>query len=119
MPIHKLVQRALLAAVCGPLIFAQPPQQPPAAPPPQQPPAAAPQQPAPVTIGNLNLNGASLAQVIDQFARLLKINIIPDPKVAGTVTINTYGETRNLDAMNVLQLILKINDFGLVQEGEI
>src|SRR5689334_1961399 len=100
---------AVMALVVGaPAVWAQPPQ-------PPQPPPGAPQPAATVSIGNLNLQGASLTQVIDQFARLLRINIIPDPKVTGTVTINTYGETRNLDAMNVLQLILKINDFALVQ----
>jgi general secretion pathway protein D len=95
----------------------QPPPQQPPAPQPAPPPATAAQQPT-VAIGNLNLQDASLTQVIDQFARLLKINIIPDPRVKGTVTINTYGETRNLDARNVLELILRINDFGMVQDGD-
>src|SRR5262249_14808613 len=61
----------------------------------------------------------SLREVVDQLARALKINIIIDPKVNGTISIQTYGEVRNLDARNLLELILRINGFGMVQEGDI
>jgi len=84
----------------------------------QQPPApqTAPQQPpGPV----LNLQDASLTEVVDQLARQLKINIQIDPRVKGTVTLNTYGETRNLDPRNLLDMILRVNGFGMVEEGEI
>ena len=97
-------------------------QQPPAAQPaPAQPPAAAPAnaQPAPVRIGNLSLQNASLTEVIDQLARQLHINYILDPAVKGTIVLNTYGDTTGLDARNLLDLILRINDAGMVQEGEI
>ena len=77
----------------------QPAPQPAAQPAPQQqapaPPAAAPAQtapaqpapgalaptpgPAPVRIGNLSLQNASLTEVIDQLARQLHINYILDP----------------------------------------
>ena len=91
----------------------------------QQPPApqqTTPQQPAapqPVSIGNLSLNNVSLTEVIDQMARLLKINYTLDPRVKGGVILNTYGETRNLDARNVLETILRINNAGMVQEGDL
>jgi general secretion pathway protein D len=73
----------------------------------------------PVTVGALNLQNASLREVIDQLARLLKINIIVDDKVAGSVTLNTYGAPNGLDARNLLELLLRINGAGMVQEGEI
>ena len=81
---------------------------------PQPPPAA-----APVPIGNLSLQNASLVEVVDQLARQLKINYILDPAVKGSVVLNTYGSTANLDARNLLDLILRINGAGMVQEGEI
>ncbi len=73
----------------------------------------------PVTVGNLNLQNASLREVIDQLARLLRINVIVDDKVSGTVTINTYGAAAGLDARNLLELLLRINSAGMVQEGQI
>jgi general secretion pathway protein D len=95
----------------------QPAQQPPPA---AQPPAAqpAPANP-PVRIGNLSLQNASLTEVIDQLARQLRINYILDPAIKGGVILNTYGDTSNLDARNLLELILRINGAGLIQEGEI
>jgi general secretion pathway protein D len=93
-------------------------QQPPAAPaaPPAQTPAAAP---APVPIGNLSLQNASLVEVINQLARQLKINYILDPAVKGSVVLNTYGSTANLDARSLLDLILRINGAAMIQEGEV
>ncbi len=108
-----------------------PAQQPPApAPPPQQPPPApptaaqqAPVQPAGQAASStgivMNLQDVSLTEVVDQLARKLNLNIQIDPRVKGTVTLNTYGETRNLDPRNVLDLILRVNGFGMIQEGEI
>src|SRR6185503_5441823 len=91
------------------------------APAPQAPPApqTAPQQPAQPPGPLLNLQDASLTEVVDQLARQLRINIQIDPRVKGTVTLNTYGETRNLDPRNLLDMILRVNGFGMVQEGEI
>jgi general secretion pathway protein D len=86
-----------------------------------QAPATAPQAPAapkPVPMGSLNLDNVSLTAVVDQLARQLKMNIIVDPAVKGSITINTYGEVANLDARNLLDLILRINNCGLVQDGE-
>ncbi len=105
-----------------------PAQQPPApAPPPQQPPPTAAQQApaqpagqaAPATGIVMNLQDVSLTEVVDQLARKLNLNIQIDPRVKGTVTLNTYGETRNLDPRNVLDMILRVNGFGMIQEGEI
>ena len=90
------------------------------APAPQPPaPQTAPQQPAQPPGPVLNLQDASLTEVVDQLARQLKINIQIDPRVKGTVTLNTYGETRNLDPRNLLDMILRVYGFGMVQEGEV
>src|ERR1700748_221159 len=85
----------------------------------QQPPVAPPAAPVTVPIGNLSLQNASLTEVIDQMARTLKINYILDPRVKGGVVLNTYGETRGLDTRNMLELILRINNAGMVQEGDL
>ncbi len=74
---------------------------------------------APITVGNLNLQNASLREVIDQLARQLRINVIVDDKVVGSVTLNTYGTPGGLDARNLLELLLRINGAGMIQEGEI
>ncbi len=87
----------------------------------QQAPVVPPQPTAPpsVPIGNLSLQNASLTEVIDQMAKTLKINYILDPRVKGGVILNTYGETKNLDTRNMLELILRINNAGMVQEGDL
>lgn len=100
-----------------------------APPPAPQAPVPAPQQnPAPARsvppgpaapMGGLNLQDTSINQVVDQLARYLKMNIIVDPKLQGTVTFNTYGDPRELDARDVLNQILRINGFGLVQIGDL
>jgi general secretion pathway protein D len=117
-----LISMSVLAAlaVCqapapqAPAQQAPAPQAPAQAPaPPPAPQAAAPAGPV------LNLQDASLTEVIDQLARQLRINIQIDPRVKGTVTLNTYGETRNLDPRNLLDMILRVNGYGMVQEGEI
>jgi general secretion pathway protein D len=67
----------------------------------------------------LNLSNASLTEVIDILARDLKINYILDPKVQGRVTINTYGQLRAVDVRNLLETILRMNGFVMVQVGNI
>src|SRR5581483_200843 len=102
-----------MAALAVLAVAQAPAQQPPA----QQPPAAQTQAQQPQANGIvLNLQDASLTEVIDQLARQLRINIQVDPRVKGTVTINTYGETRDLDPRNLLDLLLRVNGFGMVQE---
>ena len=74
---------------------------------------------APPPTGGLNLENASLTTVIDILARQLKINYILDPRVKGSVILNTYGETKQLDQRSLLDMILKINGFAMVQTGEV
>ena len=68
---------------------------------------------------NLNLTGASLTEVIDILARDLHINYILDPAVTGKVTINTYGEMKAVDVRNLLETILRMNGYTMVQVGNI
>jgi general secretion pathway protein D len=95
----------------------QPPAQQPGAPP------AAPETQTPVApdagTGPLNLQNASLRQVIDILARQMKINYILDPRVDGGVTINTYGETKEIDPRTLMDTILRINGAAMVQVGDI
>jgi general secretion pathway protein D len=101
----------------------QPAQQPPAQTRPQPAPGTQPAvspAPAPAApIGGLQLQNASLVQVIDMLARDLKINYILDPRVKGGVILNTYGETRNIDERSLLETILRINNAGMVKVGDI
>jgi general secretion pathway protein D len=76
--------------------------------------------PKPATVPpGLNLTNASLVEVIDILARDLKINYILDPKVTGKVTINTYGELRAVDLRNLLETILRMNGYAMVQVGNL
>jgi general secretion pathway protein D len=92
---------------------------------PQQPPPPAPKPVAPPTIvpmGSLNIQNVSLSEVVNMLARHLKMNIIEDVPLAGIkngVTLNTYGDPKELDARNLLDQILRINGLGLVQTGEL
>ena len=77
-------------------------------------------RPKPVSVPpGLNLTNASLVEVIDILARDLKINYILDPKVTGKVTINTYGELRAVDIQNLLETILRMNGYAMVQVGNL
>lgn len=88
----------------------------------QQPPAAQtqPAAPAPTVPGGLNLNNASLLEVVNLLAQDLHINYIVDPAVKnGTVTINTYGQVRDVDVRPLLETILRMNGLAMVQVGNI
>ena len=96
--------------------------------PPAAAPTAAPQTTAPVAAvapavpGRpplLNLQNASLTDVIDMLAKLLKINYILDPRVKGSVTVNTYGEMRELDMRGLLDTLLRVNGAAMVQTGDL
>jgi general secretion pathway protein D len=121
----KSMMKVVIAGIFGLALLsgqAPPPATAPQAPatPPQ--PAAAPQTPAApakIPMGSTNLENASLTLVIDQLARLLKLNIIVDPAVKGNITLNTYGDPSGLDARNMLEMILRINGFGLIQDGDL
>jgi general secretion pathway protein D len=113
----KSMKRIVIAAVLGLAVLSA-----------QAPPATAPQAPAAppqpaagakIPMGSTNLENASLTLVIDQLARLLKLNIIVDPAVKGNITLNTYGDPSGLDARNMLEMILRINGFGLIQDGDL
>jgi len=67
----------------------------------------------------LNLQSASLTEVVDILARRLQINYILDPRVKGAVTLNTYGEIRQVDTRSLLETILRINNAAMVQVGDI
>src|SRR5580704_13217783 len=93
-------------------------QAPPAPPAPQTttPQTAAPQ----VSAADLALQNAALGEVVDRLARQLHFVLVPPPGgLVGTVTINSYGETRSLDARNLLDLILRINGYAGQQEGDV
>ena len=96
--------------------------------PPAAAPTAAPQTTAPVATpapaqpvkpGLLSLENASLTVVIDMLAKELNINYILDPRVKGSVTVNTYGEMREMDVRALLDTLLRVNGFAMVQTGDI
>ena len=106
---RELFRTALVLLLSGSLVVAQAP-----------PPAAAPAGP-PVTVpGALNLQNANLLDVIDILARDLHINYILDSRVkGGTVTINTYGEIKAVDLRPILETILRMNGYSMVQVGNL
>ena len=57
--------------------------------------------------------------MIAQLAGQLHSNVSIDPRVKGGVYLTTYGETRTMDPRNLLEMILRISGFGMVQEGDI
>src|ERR1019366_2334533 len=107
-------------------------QTPPAPPPPQSQPEQTAPAPAPPVVTQpqaaaprlsditpFELNDASLPEMIRILARRLKINYILDPSVKGSVTIYTYGEIKTVDEMPLLETILRINGFAMVQVGDL
>ncbi len=115
---RNLAACALILAVVS--VRAQQP--PPAQPAPAQPAPAQtqPAQPAPTVPAGLNLNNASLLEVINLLAQDLHINYILDASVkGGTVTINTYGAVRDVDLRPLLETILRMNGLAMVQVGNI
>ena len=91
------------------------------APPPPPPPAVTqPAAPAATVPGGLNLNNASLLEVINLLAQDLHINYILDASVkGGSVTINTFGAVRDVDLRPLLETILRMNNLAMVQVGNI
>ena len=85
---------------------------------------AAPAQPAVaaqgVPVGGLNLNNASLMEVINLLAGELKLNYVVDASVkGGSVTINTFGPVRDIDLRPLLETILRMNNLAMVEVGNI
>jgi general secretion pathway protein D len=99
----------------GPATAATPVSSPPQAtqPEPPQPAAAAP------PLAPFSLQNADLVSVIEQLARLAKINYVLDPRVKGSVTLNTYGENKNVNPREMLDAILHMNGFTMVQTGDL
>ncbi|MBI4876734.1 MAG: type II secretion system secretin GspD [Acidobacteria bacterium] len=71
------------------------------------------------SLGGFSLQNASLVEVVDQLARVLKINYVLDPRVKGGVILNTYGEVKTLDPRALLDMVLRINGAAMVQVGEL
>ena len=128
--IHVWLMLALAAAAAGAqqaiLNTGQPKPAEQAKPAPGQPPpgtrpatALVPAAPPGTMPAGLNLQNASLIEVVDILARALKINYILDPRVKGSVTINTYGEIKPVDLRPLLETILRINGAAMVQVGDI
>jgi general secretion pathway protein D len=132
------------AMVCSPVFAQQAAPQPPVVIPPPGfggfQPAAQPPKPAPEakpaapeknqaevvaavqaapSVGGLNLVNANLTEVIDFLARQLKLNYMIDKRVSGAVTLNTYGETKDINPRELLDTILRINGAAMVQAGSI
>ena len=118
--IHFEPQRSEPAgAAASPAPAAQPPAQTPA----QSAPATQPAEPAArgtlTEAGGFLLQNVSLVDMIDILARRMKINYILDPRVKGNVTVNTHGEVRPTDLMQLMQTILRINGATMVQVGDL
>jgi general secretion pathway protein D len=120
MRMHHWVRSGLANVAIAAMLTAQAPPAPEA----QAAPAPA-QQPAPATQGTLTeaggflLQNVSLVDMIDILARRMKINYILDPRVKGDVTVNTHGEVRPADLMQLMQTILRINGATMVQIGDL
>jgi general secretion pathway protein D len=69
--------------------------------------------------GGLTLQNASLTEVVDMLARQLKINYILDPRVKGSVILNTYGDAKNIDSRSLLDTVLRINGYAMIKTGDI
>jgi general secretion pathway protein D len=97
------------------------PQQTPAPqqPAPQETKPALPAQPPAGLIAGLSLQNVNLLEVVDFLAKQLKINYIVDKGISGAVTLNTYGELRDIDPRQLLDTILRINGAAMVQTGSI
>ena len=103
---------------------AQQPQPQPAQPAPAQ--QAAPakatapaQEPKMADQGLLSMDNVNLIEMVNLISKLLKINIMIDPRVRGSVTIHTYGEVKPVDLMTLLQTILRVNASTIVKVGDL
>jgi general secretion pathway protein D len=97
-----------------------PPQQPAAQPAPGAAPAQGQPMPARLSATDpFSMDNVSLTEMIDVLAKRLKINYILDHRVAGAVTIHTYGAVPDMDLMPLLQTILRVNGAAIVQVGNL
>ncbi len=73
----------------------------------------------PGLIAGLSLQNVSLLEVVDFLAKQLRINYVVEKGVSGAVTLNTYGEIRDIDPRALLDTILRINGAAMVQTGSV
>jgi len=100
----------------------QPPQ-----PAPAQPSQAAPakattpatQEPRMADQGLLSMDNVNLIEMVNLISKMLKINILIDPRVRGSVTIHTYGEVKPVELMPLLEIILRVNGNTIVKVGDL
>src|ERR1035441_3988308 len=69
--------------------------------------------------GLLSMDNVNLIEMVNLISKLLKINIMIDPRVRGSVTIHTYGEVKPVDLMPLLQIILRVNASTIVKVGDL
>ena len=79
----------------------------------QEPPPA-PQDEAPIS---LFLDNADIHQIIQIIGETLGINYVVDPRIQGTVNINTAGNLQRSDLLPILETILRINGATILQNG--
>ena len=79
----------------------------------QEPPPA-PQDEAPIS---LFLDSADIHQIIQIIGETLGINYVVDPRIQGTVNINTAGNLQRSDLLPILETILRINGATILQNG--
>jgi general secretion pathway protein D len=76
--------------------------------------------PGPVAGGHvLNFREAPLEEVVRVVADLLRLNLVMDPSVKGSVTLHTGGVVRSEELFTILQAILELNDATMVRDGDI
>jgi general secretion pathway protein D len=69
--------------------------------------------------GLLSMDNVNLIEMVNLISKMLKINILVDPRVKGSVTIHTYGEVKPLDLMPLLEVILRVNGSTIVKVGDL
>ncbi|MBF0476304.1 MAG: type II secretion system secretin GspD [Deltaproteobacteria bacterium] len=64
-----------------------------------------------------NFDNADLVEVINTIGSVLKINVIVDPRVKGTVTIHTYHNLNRKDIFEIFNRILEINGVAAIPDN--
>jgi type II secretory pathway component GspD/PulD (secretin) len=64
--------------------------------------------------GKLSLRNAPMLEVIHALASQAKIDYVLDPRVKIATSVNTYGESQDVDASKLLDLILQMNGARIV-----
>ena len=69
--------------------------------------------------GLLSMDNVNLVEMVNLISKMLKINILVDPRVKGSVTIHTYGEVKPVQLMPLLEVILRVNAATIVKVGDL